>query len=102
MDSMHKRLRQIAFYNNLENAILLFDTSLGTPMPTDPGDNLLSLNLFKHRKFKLRTAGKGPAGPPNRESIVLDNKQHLSHCPIFRTSHRSNITPAERFAIKEL
>ena len=99
MDRMHTRLQQIAFYNKLENALRLLNTSLGTPMPADPGD---SLNPFKHRKFKLRATGKGPFGPPNLESMVLCNEQQLSHRSIFRTSHSSNITPAEFLVIKEL
>ena len=49
-------------------------------MPTDPGDNLLSLNPFKHRKFKLRSIGKGPPGPPNLESwfSVMNNICHIA------------------------
>ena len=99
---MYKGVQQIAFYDNLENAIPLFDTSLGTPMPANLGDNLLSLNPFKHRKFKLRSTGKGPLGPPNLNSMVLCNEQHLSHHPTFRTTNSSNLTPAERIEIKEI
>ena len=86
-------LWQTAFYDNSENVSPLFDTSLGTHAPADPGDNLLSLSPLKHRNFKLCAAGKGPVGPQKRESMVLCSELQLLTHPTFRTMHRLNLTP---------
>ena len=54
LDKLHKRLRQIAFYNNPNDSIASSQSSQ-VALPTvepDLGDNLKSHSPFKHRKFK--------------------------------------------------
>ena len=102
MDHLHKGLWQIAFYDNHEKNLTLFSTSLVPCTPADLGDNLLSLSPFKHRTFKPRADGKGMTGPQTLESMVLCNEQQLSTQPTYRAMHRSNLTPSEWSAIKEL
>ena len=66
MDRLHKRLRQIAFFDNPEGDDTLSDLP---PIAFDPfDDNLQSREPFKHRKFKLPSQGKGPTGPQYLES----------------------------------
>ena len=99
MDRLHKRLRQIAFFDSPEGDNTLSDTPLTLPDPTD--DNLHSLEPFKHRKFKLPAKGKGPPGPQNLESMIAANEYDFQTRPIHR-SYRSNLSQSERKAIEEL
>ena len=101
MDRLHKRLRQIAFYESPESD----NDSLTTPMvPTAPpyGDNLHSLDPFKHRKFKLKAGGKGPPGPQLLEAMIVLNEHEFNARPRVRPSPRNNLTPSERRALGDL
>ena len=65
MDRLHRRLRQIAFYDD-PNDILNADQTMqpaSQNVSTDEGNNLVSLTPFKHRKFKKPATGRGPPGP---------------------------------------
>ena len=103
MDCLHKRLRQIAFYEGSES----IDGDLITPSraPVTPevmDDNLLSFEPFKHRKFKLKASGQGPPGPPTLEAMIACNEHQYNARPAWQPSKRSNLTPAERTALREL
>ena len=106
MDRLHRRVRQISFYDTIsENYNTTANTSvlLATPpTPVDLGDNLLSLTPFKHRKLKTKSTWRGPTGPPTLEAMITSNEQDYKERPVFTPSKRSNITPLERSAIKEL
>ena len=57
MDKLHRRVRQIAYYEDPE----FNDDSLDTLGPsTSDTENLFSLSPFQHRKFKLPSTGRGP------------------------------------------
>ena len=99
MDRLHKRLRQIAFFDSPEGDNTLSDIPLTLPDPTD--DNLNSLEPFKHRKFKLPAKEKGPPGPQNLESMIAANEYDFQTCPIHRSYH-SNPSQSECKAIEEL
>ena len=62
LNKMHKRLRQIAFFeapgSDTDLATLPNQTFVDTP-------NLYSTDPFKHRKFKNPAKGRGPIGPTN-------------------------------------
>ena len=78
LDRLHKRLRQIAHYDNPEN-LNLTNTQPDTGVHTvnlDP-NNLNSLAPFQHRKFKKPSKGKGPPGPLNLEAMILSNERGL-------------------------
>ena len=64
MDRVHRRLRQIAFFDNPENDTpSTGDTQAVLSLPDYLGDNITSTSPFKHRKFKLPATGKGPRPP---------------------------------------
>ena len=97
MDKLHRRVRQIAFYDDPEyNDNDTLDTS------TSDTDNLLSFSPFKHRKFKLPSTGRGPTAPPTVEAMARCNESDFVQRHFPHTAHRQNITPNERKAIKEL
>jgi hypothetical protein len=50
LDRLHKRLRQIAFYDNPEN-MNLSNTQIGPRVPDPDPENINSLAPFFHRKF---------------------------------------------------
>ncbi len=60
MDRLHKRLRQISFYENLDKDLLEIKQD-DLPSPSDP---------FSHRKFRLKSTGKGPIGPLTLEAMM--------------------------------
>ena len=103
MDKLHKRLRQIAYFEQP-----ISDTPNPTsPVPTiilpaDTGNNLSSTEPFKHRKFKLPAPGKGPPGPQNLEAMISSNEPQFNARPTWKPNYRSNITPVERRALREL
>ena len=106
MDTLHRRVRQIAFYDIIDpgseasqnNSVML----ITPPNPIDLGDNLLSLTPFKHRKFKNKSTGRGPTGPPTLEAMITCNEQAYNDRPTFIDNRRSNINLEERKAITEL
>ena len=80
MNNLHRRLRQIAFYEDLENNLPASSQSTGpaatilaTPVDNDV-DNINSLQTFRHQKFKLKSTGAGPPGPQNLEAMILANE----------------------------
>jgi hypothetical protein len=83
MDRLHKRLRQIAFYDKpVESTADSSQATVSLPVVTpDLGDNLHSVTPFKHRKFKEPSKGRGPIGPLNLEAMVLCNEQQLNARP---------------------
>jgi hypothetical protein len=73
MDRFHKRLRQMAFFENPEEPPLVPSTppTVG-PTPQVDEKNLLSFEPFKHRKFK-NTSTWNPPGPHNLEAMITCN-----------------------------
>lgn len=60
MDCIHKRLRQIAHYEQPDDETGNPPCPSGKPLPpVDLGDNLLTFEPFKHRKFQLCAPGRG-------------------------------------------
>ena len=57
---------------------------------------------FKHRALKSKSKWRCPAGPPNLEAMIVCNEQQFDHRPNFRPSHRTNLSPNETLALKEL
>ena len=102
MDRVHKRLRQIAFFENPENDISFDDSRSIIPDPVEVGDNLFSTSPFKHRKFKLPSTGKGPPGPQNLEAMISNNETMFDNRPNFRLKSSSNITKEEKTALQDL
>ena len=104
LDRIHKRIRQIAFFDNPENNLHHPNQSLDGAPPTPPaGDSdRFSLTPFKNRNFKLKAGGKGPLGPQNLESMILCNEHDFSTRPTYKHCHRSNLSNDERKSIKDL
>ena len=103
MDRVHKRLRQIAYFENPEFADTSFDNSqVNIPDPIEVGDNLTSVSPFKHRKFKLPSTGKGPPGPQNLEAMIANNEYSFDNRPTFQLKATSNLTQGEMNAMAEL
>ena len=101
MDRLHKRLRQIAFYESPGSDTDLLATP-PVPAHLPPNDNLHSLDPFKHRKFKLKAGGKGPPGPQTLEAMIVMNEHEFNTRPRVRPNPRNNLTPSERRAMREL
>ena len=82
MSKLHKRLRQIAFFEDPEDCI---SDHLVTPdPPMQDTDNLSSKSPFKHQKFKLPSKGRGPPGPNNLEAMITVNEQQFNSRPAFQ------------------
>jgi hypothetical protein len=97
MDRLHKRLRQIAFFESPDS-----DFSTSQPTRTIIGTNLNSLDPFKHGKFKLPAPGKGPYGPQNLEAMISVNEHQFNARPRYQNSYRDNLSPSERMALDQL
>ena len=105
MDRLHKRLRQIAFYEEpIESDATISSQAItsGTQTQTDLGDNLLSQKPFKHYKFKRPAKGRGPPGPLNLEAMILANERDLNKRKESSKGMRKNVTPDEIKALKDL
>ena len=103
MDRVHKRLRQIAYFENPEFDNTSFaDSQAAIPEPIDVGDNLYSISAFKHRKFKLPSTGKGPPGPQNLEAMITNNEIMFDERPAFTFKSSSNLTKDEMNAMHEI
>ena len=96
MDNLHRRVRQIAFFES-EDSISPDDSST----PPTQSQNLNSSEPFKHRKFKLKSTGRGPAAPNTVELMVKSNEIDLLKNHTFNMKQQ-NISPKEREAMKEL
>jgi hypothetical protein len=94
MDRLHRRLRQIAFY---EEPIDLDGGEQMTPSQNsggfDQGENLVSNTPFKHRKFKRPATGRGPPGTLNLEAMMLSNERDLNNRNKNKPIGRTNLTP---------
>jgi hypothetical protein len=104
MDRLHKRLRQIAFYEDIES-----DSTPNSTLPiyqasqaTNDPNNYWSYKAFKHRKFKLPAKGRGPPGPLNLEAMILSNITDLNSRKIAKPPLKRNLTPGERKAMENL
>ena len=102
MDRLHKRLRQIAFYESPGSDTDLLALPPASLPTLPPDDNLHSLDPFKHRKFKLKAGGKGPPGPQTLEAMIVMNEHEFNTRPMVKPSPRNNLTPSERVALREL
>jgi hypothetical protein len=101
LDRLHKRLRQIAHYDNPEN-LDLTNTQLDQRSQNIDSDNLNSLAPFFHRKFKNPAKGKGPPGPLNLEAMILKNEIDLLNRNEGKHLVRKNITKGEGQALNNL
>jgi hypothetical protein len=95
MDRFHRRLRQIAFFDNPEDVI--------ADPPTQPqgntshltDDNLHSFEPFKHRNFKTKS-NWNPPGPHNLESMITCNEQQFNARDVRPVDRRDNLNKGER------
>ena len=101
LDRLHNRMRQISFFDNRE-----LDTDLSTSfrnatieIPLNPMGTHLP---FKHLTLRSKSKWRCPSGPPNLEAMIVCNEQQFDHRPNFRPSHRTNLSPNETLALKEL
>ena len=99
MDKLHRRVRQIAFFEDPEYNEDP-DNTLGTS--SSDTDNLLSLSPFKHRKFKLPSTGRGPPAPNTVEAMVRCNESDFIQRLTPHNKKRQNISPIERRTLAEL
>jgi hypothetical protein len=104
LDRVHKRLRQIAFYDkpidDPEGSIT--QDNAGTSQVIEDVNNLNSFTPFKHRKFKRPARGQGPPGPLNLEAMILSNERDLNNRNENVHLTRRNLTPGETLALKNL
>jgi hypothetical protein len=101
LDRLHKRLRQIAHYDNPEN-LNLTNTQIDQGSQNFNSDNFHSLAPFFHRKFKNPAKGKGPPGPLNLEAMILSNERDLLQRKEGKPPVRRNITKGESQALTNL
>jgi hypothetical protein len=102
LDRLHKRLRQIAHYDNPNENLSQVSQTQTDKVKLLEGPNLTSLEPFFHRKFKKPAKGRGPPGPPNLEAMILTNERDLSNRNEGSLPRRKNLTPGERQALKDL
>jgi hypothetical protein len=89
LDKFHRRLRQIACYD--APADNLTQPSQPVIITTVDSDNLQSTDIFRHRKFKLKSTGRGPVGPPNLEAMIVCNEQDFNARKPYRPPHASKL-----------
>ena len=83
LDSLHKRLQQISFYEDLEMNLTKNSSQPNRqPTPLTDTDNICSEVSFKHRTFKLPAKGRGPIGPPTLEAMILRNEYDLNESKV--------------------
>ena len=109
LNNLHRRLRQIAFFDNLESNAPSSSQSTGVPavqIPTAPSvsdaDSINSLDIFRHRNFKLKSTGAGPQGPQNLEAMILANELEFNKRPIYKPTKCRNLSSKEMLALKSL
>jgi hypothetical protein len=103
IDRLHKRLRQIAFYENPMDDLTLHTTqSIDVRPVAQDVNNLNSYTPFKHRKFKNPAKGRGPVGPLNLEAMILCNERDLQNRNENKPIGKRNVTRGERQALKDL
>jgi hypothetical protein len=102
MDRFHKRLRQVAFFDDLEDPPLAPSTpSVSVSTTVEDKNNLLSFEPFKHMKFKNKSTWN-PPGPHNLEAMITCNEQQFNARDVPSPIHRDNISKNERKALEEL
>ena len=84
MDKLHKRLRQIAFFENPEDGPR---DQPSYPELSMDNNNLYSRAPFKHHKFKLPSKGRGPPGPTALEAMIAINEHEFNNRPSFKKSY---------------
>ena len=100
MDRVHRRLRQVAFFDNPEFASPSFSDNVSSDPSIQP--NLFSQQPFKHKKFKMPVGGRGPPSPQILEAMISCNEYMFDLRPTFFRNSVSNLSPAERLALKDL
>jgi hypothetical protein len=92
LDRFHKRLRQVAFFDNPEEPPLAPPTpSQGAAHQVVDKDNLHSFEPFKHMKFKTKSTWN-PPGPHNLEAMITCNEQQFNTRDTPTPVYRDNIT----------
>ena len=99
MDRYHTRLRQIAFFSNLENNNDSTTSFINTTQVA-PSNPLASIEPFKNLNFKLKSNWRVPAGPANLEAMIASNEQQYNARAPFIPTFRSNLDHNERKAMK--
>jgi hypothetical protein len=100
LDKLHRRLRQIVFYEDPGNNSSQLSQTVASPQVDS--DNLHQFEVFKHRKFKLPATGRGPVGPSNLEAMIVCNEQDFNSRQNYRPPFRQNLSFGERKALREL
>jgi hypothetical protein len=100
LDKFHRRMRQIACYD--DPADKSNPPSQPVNVTTVDSDKLQSTDIFGHRKFKLKSTGRGPIGPPNLEAMIVCNEQDFNSRKPHRPPSRQNLTLGERKALRDL
>ncbi len=93
LDRMHRRLRQIAFFEDPESDPVMLDKGENIVLPSEP---------FSHRKFRLKSTGKGPTGPLPLEAMITANEQDFNSRPPLKKVFKKNITNIETKAMMDL
>ena len=101
LDRFHTRMRQIAFFDNIENNNDSTTSFINTT-PTLIANPMASTVPFKHLKFRLKSNWVVPMGPTNLEAMIACNELQYNALPIFKPSFKTNISLEERLALKEL
>ena len=101
MDRFHKRLRQMAFFENPEDPLLDLSTRTQNTNIQLDSKNLLSFEPFKHMKFKTKSAWN-PPGPHNLEAMITCNEQQFNARRVTKLDFRDNLTKNQRKAMDEL
>ncbi len=89
LEKLHKNMRWAAFFDNSDSDPI---APLVGPSHVDAPDTLIS-DPFKHRKFRLKSSGKGPIGPLNLEAFIASNEKDFLNRKIFYKTHRNNLKP---------
>ena len=101
MDRFHTRMRQIAFFDNIENNNDS-NTSFIRATPVLIANPMASTVPFKHLKFRLKSNWNVPTGPVNLEAMIACNELQYNARPTFKPSFKANISLEERLAMREL
>ena len=98
MTRLHRRVRQIAYFENPEFANSQDDTVSADYL----SPNINSTEPFKHRKFKLPSSGRGPPAPPTVEAMVRCNETDFINRQASTKPSKLNFSPKEKRAITKL
>ncbi len=97
MDRLHKRLRQIAFFENpesyYETPVIDNNSQVSTDFKSEP---------FENQKFKPKSNFKGCQTSPNLEAFIIANENDFNSKIPSNKFCRRNITHTENQALKEL